>query len=810
MNALFQGFRQAFRALRRSPAFALLAGATIALGVGASTWIFSLVYGVLWRPLPYPNAARLVAIRSTSHGKSMSLSYPDCLDLAAQSRSLDSVAIYTTQSVILTGSGEPTRLVQDLVSVSYFPILGLHPALGRDFTPIDDTPGAPAVAIISHGLWERALGGAPGLIGKSVTLDGQSVMVVGVMPDRIPSYDGDPPDLWSPIGPWAAMHRDDRAARAHRPGIFALGLARASVPLGRIQSELDVIGGRLERQYPASNGGIGIRAEWLSDSVVASIRPALFALLCSVALLLLIVCGNVAGLTIARAAGRNREIAIRAAIGASRGQIVRQLLRESVLLGASGGALGVLGAWAGIRVFAARGPASIPRISELGIDTRVLLFALAATITTTLLSGLLPALRASRWNLRDVLSSGDPKAGGPKRDRGRPALIGAEVALSFLLLTGSGLLLKSLRGVLRVNPGIDPGNVVTAQLTLSDSRYRAPDKRLAFYRQLLEQLRRTPGVEAAGMTNPLPFSGKGMQFEFVIEGRPIPSADEMPTTDSTVIDSGLPSALRIPLKSGRFFTESDDRAAPRVALINESMAKRFWPGTNPIGRRFSTEEPAKLTADSWTTIIGVVGNVKQYGLDRDQNTLIYLPAPQMPLRSTTLVVRSATDTMQLAKILQKAVRQIDPEQPVDAVRSMEELLGSSYASRRWATLLLSAFAAVAALLTAVGLYGVAANCVVRRTREIGVRMALGATARDVVRLVLLDSAPPVLFGIAAGAGAAFFTTRLLRALLFGVGPLDGPTFLSTAAGLAALALTASLVPLRRAVRLDPQAALRSE
>jgi putative ABC transport system permease protein len=810
MNTLFQNFRQSLRSLGRSPAFALLAGATIALGVGASTWIFSVVYGVLWKRLPYPNAARLVAIRSTSHGKSGSLSYPDGLDIGAQSRTLASVAIYTTQSVVLAGSGEPTRLVEDLVSAEYFSVLGVRPALGRDFSPSDDSSGAPAVAIVSHGLWERVFGKEPGLIGKTMKLDGQNVTVVGVMPDRIPSYDADTPDLWSPIGPWAATHRDDRAARAHRPGIFALGLARAPVPIGRIQTELRLIGSRLERQYPASNGGIGIRAEWLSESVVASIRPALVALLCSVALLLAIVCGNVAGLTIARAAGRTREIAIRAAIGASRGQIVRQLVRESVWLAAIGGTLGVLGAWVGVRAFAARGPSSIPRISELEIDTRVLLFALAATIATTILSGLWPALRASRWNVRDVLSSGDPKAGGPRRDRSRPALISAEVALSFLLLTGAGLLLKSFRNTLRVNPGIDPGNAVTAQVTLSDSRYRAPERRLAFYRDLLEELRHTPGVDAAGMTNPLPFTSKGMQFEFVIQGRPIPPPDEMPTTDSTVIDPGLVSALRIPLRAGRSFTESDDRAAPRVALINESMARRFWPREDPIGRRFSTEDPSKLSADSWTTIVGVVGDVKQYGLDREQNTLIYLPAAQMPLRSMTLVVRSAADPEQLRNTLQKAVRRIDPEQPVDAVRTMEELLDGSSANRRWATLLLAVFAAVAALLTAIGLYGIAASFVVSRTREIGVRMALGATARNVSRLVLIEIAPPVLFGIAAGAGAALFAARLLRALLFGVGPLDGPTFLSTAAGLAALALTAILVPLRRAARLDPQEALRSE
>jgi len=805
MDSLLHDIRFGLRSLKSAPATAGIAILALALGIGANTAIFSVVNGVLLKPLPYPQPDRLVLLYASNPQAGyprFSSSPPDFDDWRRQSRVFDGLAAMRMSSMNLTGRAEPEVLDTGRVSADFFSLLRLRPFLGRVFRPDEDTDAGRHVAFLSHGFWQRRFGGDPKVIGQSLSLDGESYTVVGVAP---PGFDFPRKrDLWLPLAlDWAKENRGNHF-------LSVVGRLRPGVPVGQAQAEMSGIAARLEKQYPGYDQGWGIVVLPLQQVVVEKIRPALLVLLGVVAAVLLIACLNVANLLLARLAARGREISIRTALGAGRLRLIRQLLTESVLLALAGGALGLLLAFWGTRALLALNPAVIPRAEAIGLDGRVLVFTLALSVAAGLVFGLFPALQDPGAHLHESLKEGGRAVAGGHRGRhARQLLALLEVAIALVLLVVAGVLLHSFARLSAVDPGFHPGGVLT--LDVSPPRYKYPDPaRLGiFYRQLLERVRALPGVERAAASSPLPLSGRNNILIFEVFGRPPAPADHPLTAVVRSVSPDYFRTLGVRLVRGRLLDDHDTLEVPPSIVVNQTMAAKIWPGQDPLGQRLTFDDPTDKKA-LWQTVVGVVGDVKQQSLAEETSLEIDQAQAQVPAPYTTLVVRSGSDPQALATPIRRAVLGLDPDLPVFRVQTLDAVVAESLAQNRMSTALLGLFAALALVLAAVGVYGVISYSVAQRTHEMGIRMALGAARGDVLRLVIRQGMTLVAIGLGLGLLGAFFATRVISGLVFGVSPRDPVTFVLVPLALTLVALLANYLPARRATEVDPLVALRQE
>jgi putative ABC transport system permease protein len=816
MNNLWQDIRFGLRMLWKSPGFTLVTILALALGIGANSAIFSVVNGVLLRPLPFKTAERLVFLSEWSQQvPDMSVSYPNYQDWRDQSTVFDQLAAFRSAGYILTGTGDPERLTAREVSASFFPALGVSPALGRNFTTDEDKPGANHTVVISYGLWQRRFGGNSNIVGQTITLNDQSFTVVGVLPQTFEWQA--PVDLFVPIAPSLG---NDLNARDDHPGIYLIGTLKPGVTVEQARAELTTITARLAQQYPKTNNGNSFTLAKLQDRATEDIRAALLVVLAAVGFVLLIACANVANLLLARAATRTKEIAIRTALGAGRWRIIRQLLTESILLALAGGALGLLFAMWGVDALRAVIPDEVPRllVSSIGLDTRVLLFTLAVSVVTGLLFGLAPAIQISKANLNEALKEGGRSAtGGAHRNYVRSLLVVSEVALSLLLLVGAGLLMKSFLNLQRADIGFNPEHVLTMRISLPDARYTENAQIENFYRTLLERVEHLPGVQYAGLTRGLPMSG-GIESGITIEGHEVTDRKDTLVAVNLAVTPDYFRAMEIPLIKGRYFTDQDKTDAPPVVLIDEMLATRYFAGQDPIGKRIRLGGPD--APFPWMQVVGVVKHVKHYGPDEEGRVEIYRPyfqlldMPNVPgariNNSMVLAVRTTGEPTALTGAIRNAVLEIDKDQPISLVQTMNQIVASAVSSQKFATWLLAIFATVALMLAALGLYGVMAYSVTQRTHEIGIRIALGAAQRDVLQLIVGHGMRLTLIGVAIGLVGSFVVTRLMKSLLYGVSAADPLTYGGVAVLLALVALVACLIPARRAMKVDPMVALRYE
>jgi putative ABC transport system permease protein len=803
MNTLWQDLRYGARMLWKSPNYTLIAIITLALGIGANTAIFSVVNAVLLRPLPFKEPDRLMIVRETKLPQfpEFSASPGNFLDWKAQNTVFERLVAMTGSSFNLIGKGDPERLRGMFVSEGFFALFGAMPQLGRDFLPEEDQPGRNFVVMLSNGLWVRGFGGDPNIVNQAITLNGQSYTVIGVMPASF-RYGGRDLDLWTPIA-FTAQQAQNHGGHY----LSVVGRLKSGVSVEQARAEMSTIAARVAAQYPNTNTGWSVKVGPMLEFVVRDIKPALLVLLGAVAFVLLIACVNVANLLLARAAGRQKEIAIRTAMGAGRRRIVRQLLTESVLLALVGGIVGLALANWGTKLLLELAPQNLPRMSDVSLDGRALAFSAAITLLTGVIFGLVPALQASKPNLNEVMKdAGRGSTEGGRRQLIRNTLVVLEVASALVLLVGAGLMIKSFWRLQKVDPGFNPNNALTASIALPQRKYPQEDQQAAFYKQLIEKVSTLPGVQAVGASNVIPLGDSDYILGFEIEGRPPQPAGASQSTNYFAVSADYFKAMGIPLLRGRVFTEQDTRNTTRVAVINETMAKRFFPGEDPIGKRIHvTNGPT-----TFREIVGIVGDVKQYGLDQETTLQTYEPYTQQPFTFMSLVVRTAGDPTGLSAAIRNEVLQIDKEQPVSSIATLDRLVATSIAQRKFSMLLLGVFAAVALALAAVGIYGVLSYAVTQRTHEIGIRMALGAGRRDVLRLVVGHGM--ILTGIGVGLGLvkAFLVTRLMSTLLFGVSATDPLTFGVIALLLVTIALLACWIPARRATKVDPIIALRYE
>jgi predicted permease len=820
MNMLAQDIRLAFRSFTRNPGFTLVAVLSLAIGIGANTSIFSVANALLLRPLPYKDANRLVILWNRSPGLDILqdwFSTAQYLDIKNGHHGFEEVAIASGGNDNLTGEGEPERVGTIRVSSNLLPMLGVQAASGRLFLPDEDAPDRPATAVLNYGMWVRRYGSDPRMLGKSITINGKTYEVVGILPQSfslphevLPTlYGPEQPDVFLPfpLGPKAA------GIRTHEDyNIF--GKLKPGVSMTLAQAEMDTITARLRRDYPESyppNGGLTFGIVPLLEQVVGDVRRALLVLLSAVGFVLLIACANVANLLLARAVARQQEIAVRAALGASRGRIIRQLLTESILLSLCGGLLGAILCFWSVKWIHVLGTKSIPRLAEIGIDGRVLLFTLLLSILAGILFGLAPAWRVSRVDLNTTLKDASRTSAGSSAVWGRGnnmrrLLVVSELALSVVLLIGAGLLIRSFARLENVAPGFNPKNVLTFELALNGQRYGDGQIRLSTYRQLWNALGQIPGVTAAGGITSLPLSQSFAWTPITVEGRaPLPG-EKFLNADARVAGGRYFQALEIPLRSGRFFNEEDLVGKTPVVIIDEFMAGQLWPGQDAVGKRIHMVE----SEVPWLTVAGVVGRVKHESLDSDPRIAFYLPQTQYPSRAMTVVMRSQGDPSTLSPSVKKELRGIDPDLPMYSVRTMDERVEESLARRRFSMLLLGIFAGMALVLATIGIYGVMAYLVNQGTREIGIRMAIGATQREIVRLVVFQGMTLAITGVAAGLAAAFVFTGLMRSLLFGISSADPVTFAGISLLLTLVALLATYIPAKRAARIDPILCLRSE
>jgi putative ABC transport system permease protein len=807
---MISDLKYALRTLAKSPAFTLVAVATLALGIGANSAIFSVVETVVLRPLPFPDSERLVAILGTSRlepNARQASSLPDMFDLRAQSRSFAAVAAYNSAWTVLTDVAEAQELDGVAVDGDFFETLGVAPILGRGFTAEEAKPGAPNVVVISYNLWKRAFASDPAVLGRQITMRAGKFTVLGVMPAgwNFPYY-GEASDFVMPVKLIWPNAPTDRGAHY----VHSIGRLKPGVTVSQADAELKTIARQLEQQYPETNTDRSARVVPLLQDTVRNVRPALLILTGAVALVLLIACANVANLLLARAAGRTREIGIRAALGASRGAVVRQLLVESLLLALLGGVGGLLLAWWSIELLGAYGPRNVPRLSEVHINLGVTGFTFAVAVLSTLLFGLGPALQVSRGNLTDVLQQGAKgSTGGLRGTRVRSALVVSQISLSLLLLAGAGLLIRSFFKLQAADVGFDPTRLLAINESLSRLTYSEEQKQRSFYQQILPKLAALPGLESVVGVNPAPFSGYGWDKSFRMQFAPDSGLGNHPHVSHFVATPGYFRTLRIPLRVGRDFELRDNENAPLVAIVNESFVRRFIPDRDPIGQTILLD--GENGAINSLEIIGVVGDVKQREINTPALPEIYRPFAQSPVRQLFLIFRTANENLSgIHSAIRNVFREQDPDVFLSHIDSMETIIGETLARPRFNMLLLGVFAGTALLLAAIGIYGVIAYTVTQRTREIGIRMALGAQRTDMLTMILRQSFAVVLIGIAIGLLTSFGATRLLASLLYGVGANDFLTYASVVFLLGAAALLASYFPARRAMKVDPIVALRYE
>lgn len=817
MNSFLKDLRYGARMLVKKPGFTAVAVITLALGIGANTAIFSVLNGLLLSPLPYRDSDRLVIIWSHSPGANVAQDWPSPGQYSAiksQNTTFEDVAIAQGGNLILTGKGTPSRLGVVRVSSNMFSLLGAKPELGRAFLPEEDTGETSTTVILSNGVWQQRFGGDPNVLGQSLTLNGQLYTIIGVMPADFSLGEEVMPTVGSvqhaelllplPLNAEAMSQQGDE-------NYNLLARLKDGSTLEQAQADLDAAVSGLEEQfpdqYPASRR-FSLSVKPLLEQVVGDVRLALLVLLGAVGCVLLIACGNVANLLLARAAAREKEMAIRTALGAGRWRVVRQLLTESVMLAMMGGAIGlVIAIWSldGLRWL---NPGNIPRLQNIGIDGRVLAFTFAAALLTGVLFGLVPALRGSRVSLNEALKEGGRSLVGSGSHRLRNLLAIAEMALSLLLLIGAGLLIRSFVRVQQVDPGFNAQNILSMRLSIVGTAYAEQSLRLIYYQQLWERIRHLPGVESVGGASSVPLSGSIGWGSITIEGYDPASGQSMIQADSRIASVGYFETMKIPLIGGRFFNDQDTKDSMSVAIVDENMARSYWPNADAVGKRFKQGD---ANSDApWLTVVGVAANVKQYALDASSRVTFYWAHQQAPASNMYVTVRTAVDPRSVVAAVTDAARSIDGNATVYDVKTMEQRLSESLARRRFAMLALGLFAVVAMVLAAVGIYGVMSYSVTQRTREIGIRMALGAPSRDVLKLVVGQGMLLAALGVCIGLASAFAATRLMTSLLFGVSATDPATFVIPGVVLASVALLACYIPARRAARVDPMVALRNE
>jgi len=803
--------RYAVRSLRTHPGFTAVVLATLALGIGANAAIFSVVNAVLLRPLPYEGADRIVVVWGDLHRPGVNeipASAGEYVDYRDRSHAFDQVAVYDTAGFNLTGGGEPERVDGAIVTASLFPLLGASAAIGRTFLAAEEQPGRNDVALIGHGLWRRRFGANPAIVGQVVSIDGRPTQVVGVMPPRF-QFPDPAIEIWKPLLLDADAVSDDNRG-SH--GYTALARLRPGATLSEAQADLAGVTATFKAEHPLNyRTGFSVALRPLQTEIVGDTGRPLLILLGAVGLVLLIACANVSNLLLARAASRRREIALRTALGASRGRLVRQLLTESILVALAGGAAGLVLAWWGVDLLIALGPDTIPRLREVTLDARVVIFTALVSLATGVVFGIVPALRASGASLGDALKEGGRSGERAMLGRTGRALVVSEVALSLVLLVGAGLLVHSFARVQHVEPGFDARGMLTLRLSLPESRYTTFEQGDRFFDALFAALRARPDVDSVAAANALPFSGNNGSRTFHIEGQEPKRPEDQPEEQLRIVTDGYFQTMKVPLVKGREFTDRDRLGAPRVAVVNESLARKHFPDGRVIGRRFafSRNEP------QWYEIVGIVGNIKHRGLDAPDRPEMYVPYRQplfsnWTVRPMQVVVRTAGDPLAAAATVRREIARLDPDQPISDVRTMDERIGRSLESRRFNMILLAAFAALALALAAIGIYGILAYAVTERTHEIGVRLALGAQPRDVLSMIVAQGMAMTAAGAAIGVVAALAVTRLMSSLLFGISAADPMTFAAIPLLLGVVAFVACYVPARRATRVDPLVALRTE
>ncbi|HLJ49998.1 MAG TPA: ABC transporter permease [Bryobacteraceae bacterium] len=797
---MLQDVRFGLRLLARNPSVTILATIALALGIGGNTAIFSVVNAVLLKPLPVADPDRLVWIWANSPSRNVSYAftaYSTYAEWKAGCPSFESMSAYAPGSATLLTDNKPERVDIFRVNASFFPMLGVRPTIGRNFLPEEDQPGAPDVAILSYGLWDQRFGRDPGMICRAINLDGRNVVVTGVLPRGF-AFPDKAADIYVPIAYTTARATQSISALP----VGAYGRLKPGVSVERAQAEMDAVSRRLEAAYPDMKGR-GTQVWRVRDFSVRDVRLSLLVLFGAVGLVLLIACANVANLLLVRASARQREIALRTALGAGRWRILRQLLIESLMLGVCGGAAGLAWASVAIRVLPRYISNRILDFKEVSLDGRVLVFAILAALLTAVFFGLAPAFAALRTGLSETLKEGSISSGESRaRNRVRSALVVAEVAIALLLTIGATLTMRTWLRVQATSPGFDARGVLTASVTLPATKYPKPEQRFDFYQRLLERVSVMPGVEAASMVNFIPFGGSNTGLGLLIEGQPQPKTEDIPVFWRRIIDPAYFRVMQIPLLRGRGFS-AQDTGTPPVAIINETMARRFWPGVDPLGRRFGR-------GTYWLTVVGIVGDVKFTSLTKEADAEYYEPYRQASIAQMVLTVRSVGDPLRLAPALRQAVLETDPTQPISRVTPMTQYVSDAVGTSRLSASLLAAFGATALLLAAVGIYGVISFTVTRRTREIGVRLALGAGHRDVIRLVVGDAVILACFGVALGIGSALALTRFIRGMLFGVSATEPFTYLAVSILLVAVAALAAYIPARRASQISACVALRYE
>jgi predicted permease len=805
-----QELRLAFRLLRKNSGFTLVCVLALAIGIGANTAIFTMVNGILLRELNFKNAKELVWIWSTRTDRDKAFfSIPDFLDYQEQNRSLQEMAAFGNWGANLAEGSNPERLNGVRVTPNAFSLLGVEAAVGRGLQPDDGKPESPKTVVLSYALWQKRFAGEPGIMGKSVLLNGESYTVVGALPATF-IFPGAEMDVATPLAPASDPRRSDRGTNFLR--VFAR--MKPGATQQQVQSEMDSISRNLQRLYPEENAKkTPPKVFLLQDEMVGSSRTSLFLLLGAVGLVLLIACSNLANLLLARASTRRKEMAVRAALGASRAQLVQQMLTETALLVMVGGGLGLLLAWYALQFMAGFVPETLPRVREIGIDGTVLIFTLAVSCLAGLIFGLVPALQASKVDLNEELK-GSGKGGGETSGRGgaRGALVVAEIALSLMLLISAALLMKSFLRLQEVKPGFRSDHLLLVRLSLPPRAYSNAEAIAVFYDQVLSQIQTLPGVEDAGGANVLPLSGLNVRSDFTIAARPPLTAADKPAAQSRLVSADYFKALGIPIVKGRAFTPHDNAGANRVAVIDEALARRYWPDAEPIGAHLRIEDtPNGRDAE----IVGIVGAVKHVSLDEPVTPTLYTPIAQMPEQTapffaanSSLAIRTISDPAALENSVRHIVRRVDANVPISSSRTMEQVISSTVAARRFNLILLSIFAATAVLLAMTGVYAVMSYAVTQRSPEIGIRMALGAQTRDVLRLVLGQGMKLVAIGLALGVAGALIATRFVASLLFGVSAMDPMSFLLAALVLGTVAGCASFFPARKAAKVDPVIALR--
>jgi predicted permease len=822
MQTLFQDIRYGGRMLRKNVGVTVIVIIALALGIGANTAIFSVVNAVLLQPLPYPESDRLMFLSETTETQDeISVAYMNFTDWRAQNQVFDKLAVYNRVSYNLTGAGDAERMLVAQTSADLFPILHVNAAIGRVFTNEEDKPGAAPVVVLSHALWQRRFGGQESIVGQSIILNTRSYTVIGVMPADFffPSR----AEMWVPVGQLGGELAYQ--SRGNHPGLYGVGRLKPGVTPEQAHADLNRIAANLAQQFPDSNSGNGVKVQPLLEIFVSGVRRALWVIFAAVGFVLLIACANIANLLLARATGRRKEMAIRAAMGASRWRVARQLLTESILLSLVGGSLGLLMARWGITLILYVSPSAIPRSREIGLNWTVLLFTVGVSFITGIIFGLLPALQSSQVDVQETLKETGRGASG--RNWLRSTLVVVEVGTTLVLLIGAGLLIRSFYQLQQVNPGFSHEQVTSFSVNLPAKKYESPDQRMQFFSRLLENLRSVPGVESAAATTGLPLGYNGWQTSFIVVGQPVPPPSQVPSMEATVVSPDYFKTMNIQVLRGRVFNDRDDRShlagrdlskvrkelvdsvGVNAIVIDEEFARHYWPNEDAVGKqvRLGGSDPE----NPLLTVLGVVRRVKMEGLAQDTNRVQgYMAFAQRPSANMMLVVKTSTDPNQLVGSLREAVQSIDREQPIYGIRTLSEIRSESVAGERLNLTLLSLFAGIALLLAVVGIYGVMSYSVTQRTHEIGIRMAIGARPADVFKMVLGHGMKLAFIGVGLGLIGAFALTRLMATMLFEVKPTDATTFGIISGLLILVAVLACYLPGRRATKVEPTVSLRYE